>query len=43
MQLVFNYSDSHWNTDNAFQKLDEHEDVWQENGEKQILSDLGAA
>ena len=39
-QLVFNYSDSHWNMDNAFQKLDEHEDIWQENEEKQILLDL---
>ena len=43
MQLVFNYSDSHRNTDIVFQKLDEHGNVWQENEEKQILSNLSVA
>ena len=43
MKLVFNDFDSHWNTDNAFQKLDEYGNVWQENGDKQIPLDLGAA
>lgn len=43
MKLVFNDSDSYWSTGNAFQKLDEYGNVWQENGEKQISSDLGAA
>ena len=42
MKLVFNDSDSHWNTDNVFQKLDEYIKRVQENGEKEIPSDLDA-
>lgn len=42
MQLVFNDSASYWNTNNAFQQLDDSGKVLQENGAQQVSSDVGA-
>ena len=42
-RLVFNDSGTYWSTDNAFQMLDDDGNVMQENGARQISSDLGAS